>query len=64
VRDTNEIDLEFSTACFSKVDVMLVMDTSTSMQQTNGTGNSKIQDAKIAATNFVNHLDNKYDRAG
>ncbi len=61
---SNAIAITYSTACFSALDVMLVLDTSGSMTQTNGTGNSKIRDAEIAATNFIGHLNQNYDHAG
>jgi RHS repeat-associated protein len=65
-QNSNDIDITYSGACFSYVDVMLTIDTSGSMgEKTSPTNNNtKLQDAKIAATNFISHLNFQADRAG
>jgi Mg-chelatase subunit ChlD len=61
---TYTISLPLSKVEYQPVDVMLVIDVSGSMGETDGSGKIKIDLAKTAAITFVNNLTMSRDRAG
>jgi Mg-chelatase subunit ChlD len=63
-RPDTDILNQYTTTCFSAMDVILVIDRSLSMTNAGSAGHTKLQDAQQAATNFIKQLNFNLDHAG